>query len=238
MRSLIANPTGRTYRFAQALQSILIHAWRRLTRRRWAVTATLALIAPVSSGCIAFEAPYLHSTSYVTPLVVTPRPAPHEGAIVAVKVEDTRLNVATYEVGAKYNPTWGGYEASTIDLKDKASLADQIAQDVLVALREQGFRAQSAHDLPGADADVRLVIRIDMFSMRWPGALGVQLDGLLLIEVMRPGLSRPWTDAVGARFEVPASLYPSDDEFQKCFERLYVTLRDKMRERLRAGLPP
>lgn len=138
--------------------------------------------------------------------------------------------MAGYEVGAKYNPGWG-YEGSTIDLKDKAILADQVAQDAVASLRKQGYRARVLGEVPGHPADVLLTIRIEIFNVL------LILDGLFLMEAVRPSDPRRWTDAVGARFEVASSLYPSDAEFQGCFERLYVNLRDKMRDRLRVGLP-
>ena len=60
----------------------------------------------------------------------------------------------------------------------------------------------------------------------------IRLDGLFVMEAMPPSDSLRWTDAVGARFELKSSLHPSDAEFQRCFDQLYSTLRDKMRDRL------
>lgn len=155
---------------------------------------------------------------------------------MAVKVEDHRAGVAGYEVGAKYG--WG-HEGSTIDLKGKASLADQVARDALTILRTQGYRAELFGELPGAVPDILLTIRIDTFNvLLFLGALDVRVDGLFLMDVVRSNDSRRWADAVGARFEVPSSLYPSDADFQKCFEQLYLTMRDKLSDRLRVGLSP
>jgi hypothetical protein len=178
---------------------------------------------------------YFHSTSFVTPLSSSPSALPAAGSTVAVKVEDRRAGVAGYEVGSKYDG-WG-YEGSTIDLRNKASLADQIAQDAVAALRKQGYRALVIREMPGDSLGVLLTIRIEVFNMLLLPGQDVRLDGLFLIEAVRPGDSRRWTDAVGARFELASSLYPPDAEFQKDFEQLYVTLRDKMRDRLRVGFP-
>lgn len=194
-----------------------------------------ALAGMVSTGCLAVEMAYFHSTSFVTPLSSSPSSIPGAGSTVAVKVEDHRAGVAGYEVGSKYDG-WG-YEGSTIDLRNKASLADQIAQDAVAALRKQGYRALVISEMPGDSPGVLLTIRIELFNMLLLPGQDVRLDGLFLIEAVRPGDSRRWMDAVGARFELASSLYPSDAEFQKDFEQLYVTLRDKMRDRLRVGFP-
>ena len=159
-----------TCHFREALLVRLAHCRGRFRQWGWTAIVLPAAAGMVSTGCMAIEMAYVHSTSFVAPLVLSPNPSPAAGPLVAVRVEDRRAGVAGYEVGAKYNPSWG-YEGSTIDFKDKASLADQVAQD-----------------------------------------------------------------AVGARFELASSIYPSDAEFQGCFERLYITLRDKMRDRLRVGL--
>ena len=147
------------------------------------------------------------------------------------------MGIAGYEVGAKHNPNWG-YEGSTIDLKGKANLADQVAQDSVALLRERGYRAHVFGEVPRDSADVLLTIRIEVFNMLLILGQDVRLDGLFLMEAGPPRDSRRWLDAVGARFELASSMYPSDAEFQQCFERLYVTMRDKMRDRLRDGLPP
>jgi hypothetical protein len=190
-----------------------------------------------SSGCFAMEMAYVHSTSFVAPAVLSASPSPAAGALVAIKVEDRRADVAGYEVGAKYNPKWG-YEGSTIDLKDKASLADQVTQDAAALLHEQGYRTLVLPDAPDDSVDIRLTIRIEVFNVFLVLGQDVFLDGLYLMEAVWPGESRSWTDAVGARFELASSMYPSDAEFQRCFEQLYSTLRDKMRDRLKAELSP
>ena len=211
------------------------HGRGRLGRWRWTAIVIPALAGMVSTGCLAVEMAYFHSTSFVTPLSSSPSALPAAGSTVAVKVEDRRAGVAGYEVGSKYDG-WG-YEGSTIDLRNKASLADQIAQDAVAALRKQGYRALVIREMRGDSPGVLLTIRIEVFNMLLLPGQDVRLDGLFLIEAEGPGDSRRWTDAVGARFELASSLYPPDAEFQKDFEQLYVTLRDKMRDRLRVGFP-
>jgi hypothetical protein len=242
----MVNPTAaRTWHSARSVSARLAYAWRGLTQPSAAILIS-ALIAPVSGGCwagdpvwlgmrMALEAPYVHSTSFVTPIPVTPSPLPNHGSIVAVSVEDVRPDVADYEVGAKYGFLFA-YEASTIDFKDKASLANQLALDAVAGLREQGYRAHDVREAPGDDAEVRLVIRIAIFSTALVVGADIRLEGLFLIEAVSPGIHRRWTDAVGARFELPTTHHPSDEELQKYFELLYTTLRDKMRERLRVAL--
>lgn len=209
------------------------HCRGGLRHWRWSAIVIPALAGMMSTGCIGIEMAYFHSTSFVTPMVSSSSPLPAAGSLVAVQVEDRRAGVAGYEVGSKY---YGSYEASTIDLTKKASLADQVAKDAVAILRQQGYRAQAIREVPADSADVLLTIRIDVFSMLLLPGQDVHLDGLFVMEAVRPSDSRRWADAVGARFEAASSLYPSDAEFQGCFERLYNTLRDKMRDRLRVGL--
>jgi hypothetical protein len=188
----------------------------------------------MSAGCLAVEMAYFHSTSFVTPVASMSAPLPAAGPVIAVKVEDRRGGAAGYEVGSKY---YRSYEASTIDLAQKASLADHVAQDAVAMLRREGYRAQLIGDLPPDSADVLVTIRIDVFNMLFLPGQDVQLDGLLLMAAVRARDSRGWVDAVGARFESASSFYPSDAEYQGCFEWLYATLRIKMRDRIRAGFP-
>lgn len=223
-------------RFARAVGVRLARCRDRLSQWRWIVIVAPVMAGVLSTGCMAIEMAYLHSTSFVAPVGRSPSRSPAAGPLVAVKVEDHRAGVAGYEVGAKYNPGWGGYEGSTIDLKDKASLADQVAQDAVGVLREQGYRAEVIREIPEGAADILLTVDIDVFTMSLTLGQDVRLDGLFFLEAVRPSDSRRWTDAVGARFELASSIYPSDAEFQGCFERLYSTLRDKMRDRLRVGL--
>lgn len=234
MRVPVASPPARACWLLRPRPVRLAHCRGRLRRWRWPAIVISAMAGMVSTGCLAVEGAYLHSTSFVTAMAPSPSPSPEAGSLVAVKVEDRRAGVAGYEVGAKYG--WG-HEGSTIDLKKKASLADQVAQDAVTVLRQQGYRAHVFGEVPGDSPDVLLTIRIEVFNVLLILGLDVRLDGLFLMEVVRPSDSRHWTDAVGARFEVASSLYPSDAEFQKDFERLYVTMRDKMRDRLRAELP-
>ncbi|HKZ04664.1 MAG TPA: hypothetical protein VJU81_04265 [Methylomirabilota bacterium] len=142
--------------------------------------------------------------------------------------------MASYEVGSKY---YRAYEASTIDLAQRASLAAQVARDAVAMLRERGYRAQVIRELPADSADVVVTIRIDGFNMLFLPGQDVQLEGLFLMDAVWPRDSRRWADAVGARFESASSFYPSDAEFQGHFEWLYGTLRAKMRDRIRAGFP-
>lgn len=195
-----------------------------------------ALAGMISTGCLAIEGAYFHSTSFVAPLSSPPSALPAAGSLVAVRVEDRRAGVAGYEVGSKYDG-WG-YEGSTIDLRKKTSLADEVAQDAVTILRKAGYRALIVREMPGDSPDMFLTIRIEVFSILLLPGQDVRLDGLFVMEAVRPSDSRRWTDAVGARFELASSLYPPDTEFQKDFERLYVTMRDKMRDRLRVGIPP
>ena len=217
----------------------LAHCCGSLGQWRWTAVVIPALAGMITTGCIGLEMAYFHSTSFVKPLVSSsPLPAPGSlpatESLVLVKVEDRRAGVAGHEVGSKY---YGWYEASTIDLTKKARLADQVAQDAAAILSKQGYRAKALREVPADSADVLLTIRIDVFSMVLLPGQDVHLDGLLVMEAVRPGDPRRWMDAVGARFECASSLYPSDAEFQRCFERLYVGLRDKMRDRLRIGFP-
>ena len=205
-------------------------------RARRLIEVLLALVGTLSTGCIAMEMAYLHSTSIVAPPDRAPVPSPRTGSVVAVTVEDHRTGVASYEVGAKHNPGWGGYEASTVDLKDKASLADVVAEDTAGLLRQQGYRADVVRGVPGSAPDVLLTIRIDVFRVLVVPGLDIRVDGLFVLNVVNPSESQSRADAVGARFEFASSLYPSDSELQGCFDRLYATLRDKLRDRLRAAL--
>jgi hypothetical protein len=217
----------------------LAHCCGSLGQWRWTAIVIPALAGMITTGCIGLEMAYFHSTSFVKPLVSSsPRPAAGSPSaaksLVLVKVEDRRAGVAGYEVGSKY---YGWYEASTIDLTKKARLADQVAQDAVAILSKQGYRAKALREVPMDSADVLLTIRIDVFSMLLLPGQDVHLDGLLVMEAVRPSDPRRWTDAVGARFECASSLYPSDAEFQRCFEQLYVSLREKMGDRLRIGFP-
>ena len=83
-----------------------------------------------------------------------------------------------------------------------------------------------------------VTVRIEVFNVFLVLGQDIFLDGLYLIEAVRPGGSRTWTDAVGTRFTLVSSMYPSDADFQRCFEQLYGALRDKMRDRLKAELSP
>jgi hypothetical protein len=204
-----------------------------LGRWRWTAIALSTAAALVSSGCVAVEMTYVHSTSFVVPVATTSHASPAAGPLVAVTVEDGRTEVSPYEVGAKYSSQWG-YEGSTIDLKDKVSLADEMARDVAGLLREQGYRAEVSRGAPEDAAEILLTIRIDVFNLLLILGQDVRLEGLLLMDALRRTDSRRWADAVGARFELDSSMYPSDAEFQRCFERLYGVLRDKMRNRLGA----
>ena len=158
-------------------------------------------------------------------------PPPAAGPLVVVRVENRRTDTADYEVGAKYNPQWG-YEASTIDLRDNASLSDQVTQDAVAILRQQGYRAHGIREAAAETADILVTVRIEVFNVLLILGQDIRLDGLLVMEAVQSRDSRRQADAVGARFELKTSLYPSDAEFQSCFDRLYSTLRDKMRERL------
>ena len=222
----------RTCRFPEALPVTLTlrHGWLR--RRGWTALGLVAIGAMGAAGCVAVEMAYLHSTSFVAPIASTSRASPVAGARVTVKVEDRREDVAAYEVGAKYNPSWG-YEGSTIDLKNKTSLAHQVAEDAVALLREQGFRAEVGREVSDEAAEILVTIRIDVFNVLLILGQDVRLDGLFLMEAVQRKDSRRWADAVGARLERASSLYPSDAEFQQCFERLYATLQDKMRDRLK-----
>ena len=71
-----------------------------------------ALAGMISTGCLAIEGAYFHSTSFVAPLSSPPSALPAAGSLVAVRVEDRRAGVAGYEVGSKYDG-WG-YEADRV----------------------------------------------------------------------------------------------------------------------------
>ena len=233
MRLQVARGPGRGWALLQVAVVVRLTYARSSGPWRWTAIVILALVGTISTGCMGIDMAYFHSTSFVTPLISSSSPLPATGSLMAVKVEDRRAGVAGYEVGSKY---YGSYEASTMDLTNKTNLADQVAQDAVAMLRKQGYRAQVIGEVPADSADVLLTIRIEIFSMRLLPGLDVHLDGLLVMEAVRPRDSQRWTDAVGARFDCASSFYPSGAEFTGCFERLYVTLRDKMRDRVRAGL--
>jgi hypothetical protein len=75
-----------------------------------------------------------------------------------------RTGVARYEIGSKITTQWG-YEASTIDLKDKSSLANHIAQDVIPTPRQRGYRGVPARGSGAGAADVALALRVHVFSL-------------------------------------------------------------------------
>jgi hypothetical protein len=99
-------------------------------------------------------------------------------------------------------------------------------------LRQQGYRAHGIREAAAETADILVTVRIEVFNVLLILGQDIRLDGLLVMEAVQSRDSRRRADAVGARFELKTSLYPSDAEFQSCFDQLYSILRDKMRERL------
>ena len=181
----------------------------------------------------------LHSTSIVSPTPPVSAELPHAGRTIAVRLEDRRTNVKGYEVGAKRSGTWG-FEGSTIDLKGQALLATQLAGDVVAMLREIGYRAMLASEVDLGPSEFVLTVRIHVFRVEAvPEAAWMSGDALVSFECLRTESGRRVTiDAVGLRRVTrEAGVFGFEDtDYQKQFDALYLSLRERLKNRLSEDL--
>jgi hypothetical protein len=191
------------------------------------------------SGCVGVATSNLYGTSIVVPAAPLSAELPNAGESIAVQVEDTRFGVAPYEVGAKRVGTYG-YEASTIDLKDKTPLGTLIAGDITATLRRHGYRAALAGRQEGAGAPALvLTIRIHVFNLHIEAAANrMDAEALVSFEALGIGSGRRIAaDAVGLhQVAFKQSLEPLDTTYQRLFESLYLRLRDEVGERISEDL--
>jgi len=190
----------------------------------------VALLSLLNSGCVALAYTEWHSTSFVTPPTSVSADLPAIGKTVSVRVEDMRTGVAGYEIGSKLTTTWG-FEASTIDLKDKSPLANHIAQDVVATLRQRGYRSVPMAKSAGEPAEVVLTVRVHVFTL--VVSEGDRMDGEALVsfEATDPATGRRLgVDAVGVRVSTMKAFLGG--EYQELFDLLYKRLRDLLREKV------
>jgi hypothetical protein len=141
-----------------------------------------------------------------------------------------RIGVAGYEIGSKVTTQWG-YEASTIDLKDKSSLANHIAQDVIATLRQRGYRGVPAHGSGAGAADVALTLRVHVFSLIVSEGDRMDGDALVSFEANAPTSGpRVGIDAVGVRVSAMKKAFGGD--YQALFDLLYNRLRNELAKRV------
>jgi hypothetical protein len=197
---------------------------------RYPTVAIVVLLSLLSSGCVAAAHTEWHGTSFVTPPVAVSADLPATGRNVSVRVEDLRTGVAGYEIGSKLTTTWG-YEASTIDLKDKSPLANHITQDVVAALRQRGYRSVPMDKSAGQPPPLVLTVRIHVFSL--VVSEGDRMDGEALVSfvAIAPASGRRvGVDAVGVRVSAMKKAFGGD--YQALFDLLYTRLRDEFVKKL------
>jgi hypothetical protein len=193
--------------------------------------AIIALLGLLNSGCVAIAQTEWHETSFVTPPAVVSADLPATGKTVSVRVEDIRTGVAGYEVGSKLTTSYGPYEASTIDLKGKSPLANYIAQDVVAALRQRGYRSVPVQEPAARPADIVLTVRVHVFALVVSEGDRMDGDALVSLEATDPATSRrARIDAVGVRVSAMKSFLGG--EYQPLFDLLYKRLRDELVKRL------
>lgn len=132
--------------------------WRRKDPKRCPATllVVIAVTAVFAGGCAAAAITHFYGTSVVSPVPPLAVDIPATGPAVVVRADDVRPGVSAYEVGSKRSGTYG-YEAATIDLKDKRPLADVLGDDVVAILRKHGYRATREGDASVVSAEVRLL---------------------------------------------------------------------------------